>query len=86
MSEPAPGATLLRVIPAAFYLIIPLLFGPLMLLGGLLVTLEVPLSRGPGIVARPGGSQLWSQMTAVVKKCGGPDISVGVDEIGDPKR
>jgi hypothetical protein len=28
MSEPAHGATLLRVIPAAFHLMIPLLFGP----------------------------------------------------------
>jgi hypothetical protein len=30
MSEPSRGTTVLRVIPAAFYLIIPLLCGPLM--------------------------------------------------------
>jgi hypothetical protein len=50
MSEPAHGATLLRVIPAAFHLMIPLLFGPLMLLGGILLTLGAPKSRGTGIV------------------------------------
>ncbi|HXC87769.1 MAG TPA: hypothetical protein VNU23_08280 [Candidatus Cybelea sp.] len=50
MSEPSRGTTLLRVIPAAFYLNIPLLCGPLMLLGGILVTLEVLESRGAGIL------------------------------------
>jgi hypothetical protein len=50
MSEPAQGRTLLRVIPAAFYLMIPLLFGPLMLLGGMLMTLGAPRSRTTGIV------------------------------------
>jgi hypothetical protein len=50
MSEQAHGATVLRVIPAAFYLIVPLLCGPMMLFGGLLVMLEAPRSRGTGIV------------------------------------
>jgi hypothetical protein len=34
----------------------------------------------------PGGRQLWSQITAVVKAYGGRDIVVGTDKIGDPKR
>jgi hypothetical protein len=55
MSEPSRGTTAMRLIPAAFYLIIPLLCGPLMLLGGILVTLGVPESRGTGILVLLAG-------------------------------
>ena len=54
MSEPSRATTVLRV-PAAFYLIIPLLCGPLMLLGGILVTLGVPESRGTRILVLLAG-------------------------------
>jgi hypothetical protein len=50
MSEPANGKTLLQVRPAAFYMIIPLVCGPLMLFGGVAVALGVPGSRGVGIL------------------------------------
>jgi hypothetical protein len=50
MSEPAQDTTLLRVIPGAFHLMIPLLFGPLMLLGGIEVT-----ERGITIYANADG-------------------------------
>lgn len=55
MNEPSRGTTVLRVIPAAFYLIIPLLCGPVMLLGGILVTLGMPASRGTGILVLLAG-------------------------------
>jgi hypothetical protein len=50
MIEPAHGATLLRVTPAAVYSIIPLVCGPMMLFGGTVVAFGVPGSRGTGIL------------------------------------
>jgi len=50
MSAPALGATLLRVTPAAFHTIIPLVCGPMMLFGGTAVAFGVPGSRGTGIL------------------------------------
>jgi hypothetical protein len=50
MNEPAHGVTLLRVTPAAFYSIIPMVCGPMMLFGGTVVAFGVPASRGVGIL------------------------------------